>query len=404
MFCLKTSHTNVCNVSNTLRMNPVAYVKQYTIPILRENDPEWYVEFYCYDPEGGKLRRKKIKVNRIKKTIDRRRYAREVIKRLIVRLGEGWNPWIEQRAGGSLKTWMEVVDTYSKYIYKMLNDGAYRPDTFSGYKSYLKNVVDYNLTRPIPITYIYQFDRRFIIDVLEYIHIERDNSAQTRNNYLMWLRLFSSFCYEKGFLNVKATDGIKEINKRLIRKERTDIPLDVVKKIGNYLMEHDRHFLLACQLLYYCCIRPTELSRMKLSAFNLKAGTITIKGEDSKNRKSQTVTLPKKVLHYAIELGIFNNPSSYYIFSNDLKPGTVQRDGKIFRDNWAKLKKPLGLKPQWKFYSLKDTGITEMLDKHLSNISVRDQARHSDLAVTDVYTRKANLTADPSIQDLVGSL
>ena len=50
-----------------------------------------------------------------------------------------------------------------------------------------------------------------------------------------------------------------------------------------------------------------------------------------------------------------------------------------------------------------DKYITEKKKKKLSNISVRDQARHSSLAVTDVYTRHRD-NADKAILDLDGTL
>ena len=39
-----------------------------------------------------------------------------------------------------------------------------------------------------------------------------------------------------------------------------------------------------------------------------------------------------------------------------------------------------------KFYSLKDTGITNMLKSNMDVLSVRDQARHSSISITDMYT------------------
>ncbi len=42
------------------------FVKQYTRAELREGK-EWYIEFYAYDPAQARLRRKRIKINRIKK-------------------------------------------------------------------------------------------------------------------------------------------------------------------------------------------------------------------------------------------------------------------------------------------------------------------------------------------------
>lgn len=102
---------------------------------------------------------------------------------------------------------------------------------------------------------------------------------------------------EKGYVKSRPSDGISPISKRLYKKERTVIPVDKVSKITEYCREHDKHFLLACYMLYYCFIRPVEMVRLRIEDFNLKAGTITIPAECSKNKKKQTVI--KKISFYA---------------------------------------------------------------------------------------------------------
>ena len=130
---------------------------------------------------------------------------------------------------------------------------------------------------------------------------------------------------------------------------------------------------------------------------------MTIPAESSKNKQKQTVTVPKKVILYAISLGVFSAPMDHYIFSYQLRPGTEEIDPKHFRDHWDKLRKPLKLRSEWKFYSLKDTGITAMLKSKMSSIDVRDQARHSSLAVTEVYTDHSE-EVNPEILNFDGEL
>lgn len=363
----------------------VASALQYTAPILREYEPCWFIEFYAYDPDQGKMRRKRIKLNRIKGTINRRAYARQVIKRLNEQLKRGWNPWIAKDAT-NLVTFEEALQRYVAHIEKMLASGYFRKETYDGYKSYIKIMREYIKTKR-PTYYCYQFDRSFCVDFLDYVFIERNNGAQTRNNYLNFLRVFCGFLVEKGYLQSKPTDGISPISKRLYKKERECIPLDVVGKIADYCKEKEPDFLFACYLLYYCFIRPVEMTRLKVRHFNLKECTLTIPGELSKNKKTQTVTIPKKVIQYGIEIGVFSAPMEDYVFSYRLKPGSEEIDPKHFRDHWDNVRKALKLKSEWKFYSLKDTGITEMCDKNMASIAVRDQARHSSLAITDIYTR-----------------
>ena len=53
----------------------LASIISYTLPLLRINKGNWYVEFYAYDPLLHKQHRKRIKANRIKSVKSRRQYA-----------------------------------------------------------------------------------------------------------------------------------------------------------------------------------------------------------------------------------------------------------------------------------------------------------------------------------------
>lgn len=364
--------------------NGVCLAKQYDIPTFHENGAGAYIEFRAYDPETGKMRRKTIKLNRIKGKRNRRAYANYVIKRLTDQLKHGWNPWIAKDVS-NLVTFEEAIQRYETHIEKMLVSGYFRKETYDGYKSNIKIMREF-IEKERPTYYCYQYDRRFCVDFLDYVFIDRNNGAQTRNNYLNFLRVFSGFLVEKGYIKNKPTDGIAPIPKRMYTKERECIPLEVVGQIAEHCKLADPHFLFACYLLYYCFIRPVEMTRLRVKHFNLKTCTVTIPGELSKNKKTQTVTIPRKVVEYGIDLGVFSAPVNYYIFSERLKPGATEIDPKHFRDHWERVRKALGLKKTWKFYSLKDTGITEMLKRKVSTIAVRDQARHSSLSITEIYT------------------
>lgn len=389
---------------NLTNQSGVLSARQFDLPTLKENGAGCYIEFRAYDPEKGKMRRKTIKLNRIKGLTNRRTYARRVIKRLTEQLNHGWNPWIANDTS-DLVVFEDTIKRYEAHIEKMLASGYFRKETYDGYKSYVKIMREY-ISKKRPTYYVYQFNRKFCVDFLDYVFIERNNGAQTRNNYLNFLRVFSGFLVEKGYLKSKPTDGISPISKRLYKKERECIPLDIVGRIAEYCRVKEPDFLFACYLLYYCFIRPVEMTRLRVRHFNLKACTLTIPGELSKNKTTQTITLPKKVILYGIEIGVFSAPADDFIFSYRLKPGRDEIDPKHFRDHWDNVRNALGLKKEWKFYSFKDTGITEMCDKEVAPRSVKDQARHSSLAITDIYLekRKQNAPGNKNIIDYDGAL
>ena len=95
---------------------------------------------------------------------------------------------------------------------------------------------------------------------------------------------------------------------------------------------------------------------------------------------------------------------NFFIFSKRMKPGDFEISPCRFDERWIKLRKALGFPASYKFYSLKDTGITELSDNHVTNLTIRDQARHSSLAITDVYTRHASARANEELLEYEGSL
>jgi integrase len=176
------------------------------------------------------------------------------------------------------------------------------------------------------------------------------------------------------------------------------MPEDVLNNVRKKIEETNKHFLLASYVLFYCFIRPKEMSRLQIRDIYIKNRTIIINEDQSKNRRKAAITLPVKVLHLMIELKIFDSPSDYYLFSNKLKPGKMYQSEKQFRDFWNRhVRKPLRLPDKYKFYSLKDTGVTMMLRANTDILSVRDQARHSSILITDTYTPHDIVKANPLI-------
>lgn len=136
--CLLTKHTPKNGSARVLfsARSGVCSALQYTLPVFRETERCSFIEFYAFDPELGKMRRKRIKTNRIKSITKRRQYVRDVMKRISDQLQRGWNPWIISDTS-DLYTFDEALDRYENHIEKMLSSGYFREETYSGYKSYI---------------------------------------------------------------------------------------------------------------------------------------------------------------------------------------------------------------------------------------------------------------------------
>lgn len=363
---------------------------------------ECYVSLVAYDPSAGKMRLKKIMLGHIKGKRQQRIYGNELIKRLTEKLLNGWNPWIEETRPSEYVLFSEVCEKYKLYLAKLMKDGGIRPGTVVNYTAKLSLFLYWIKEKHVNVTYVYQFNKSLVRNFLDYIFIERNNTIRTRNNYIGWLQSFSSFLLERDYVKQSPMQGVKT-NTMVGKKSRSTIPDNVLKEIKEHLELNNKHLLLACYMLHYLFIRPHEMSFLKIKDISAKNKTITISGEYSKNRKSSVVTIPNHVMELIYELDTLSFPSNYYVFSNTLRPGLKQTDSAEMRKFWKKeVQKPLGLSKEYKFYSLKDTGITNMLKAHTDLLSVRDQARHSSVSMTNVYTPSEVKGANIEIIDYEG--
>lgn len=387
----------------TARSKALDEILSYTYPRLHTGSC-WYISFYAFDPARGEMRRKRIKINSVGTAAQKRRYATQVCNRLSTQLESGWNPWVEAEADNCYKLFEDALSHYRRHITKLLNDGVHRQTTHHCYMSFAGMLEKWN-DRKTPIRYVYQFDRTFCVRFLDYVYLERKSSPSTRNNALAFLRSFSTFLVQHLYLKERPTAGLQNLRKAVVQKQRTGIAPEDMKRLHDWLQANNRPFLLVCYFLHYLLIRPREIAKLRLADISVAKQTVYIDASISKNKKSASVTIPVQILELMIDLGYFSAPSSFYIFSEGFRPGAEYCSERDYRDYWKNVVAPaLHFPSEYKFYSLKDSGITAMLRAGLDALSVKEQARHSSLQITDAYTPREVKKANPALRNYRGDL
>lgn len=295
-------------------------LRAYTPAKLTQGKTDWYISFHAFDPSTGKMKRKRIKINHIASKRERKVYANDLIARINAELINGWNPWVNNTSENSYATIETAADSYRKQLERLCADDHIREKTLKGNLSMLNVLMEYNKSTKNPKKYIYQFNGEFLSEFLDYIWLEKGNSGTTRHNYIIWLKSFAKFLLSKQYVEVDPTSTLQSLGKKKSKKERLVIAPEHMTKLKNYCEETNKHYLLACYILYYCFIRQKEMSHIKLEHISIQKGTIFIPDKNSKNRKDGTVTLPDKVIKLMVELDIFKHPSSYYLFGKYFKP------------------------------------------------------------------------------------
>lgn len=382
--------------NNSLR----AEILKYKPAIYSKRTKDKYVYFYVIDPQSvidgrPRLKRIRTKFNDYKSAKERDAAALRFRDEINRKLSEGWNPLIDNDSKKSWSTTKSALESYERYLKKLYADGSIKARTIEDYQSRLKRLYEY--MQHHPLTYIHMMDRTYIEGYLEYLYVERGCLPRSRNNHLTWLTLLGNYFVGKGYLPVNPCNGIKNLKEGV--KKRKALSESDRLRLFTWLERNDKAFLLACQMMYYTLIRPIELSKLRVGDIDLKLQTVFVSAEISKNRHDGVVTLPEVLVKTIQQLHIIDCPKNFYLFGEKFIPAEKPlRKPNEFAKRWQKVRKELNFPDYYQFYSLKDTGITDMINKVGLNIA-KDQARHSSVAITNFYASKNQMSVHPELKD-----
>ncbi len=367
----------------------------YTPAELHENK-RWEIVYYVLNPYSEKLERKRISVKPNKSITARRKLAKQMIVEINNRLLNGWNPFLETPKTKEYTKLLDVFHLYIKHITIEYKDNNLRLDTFRTYSSKLKNLITYINSIEKGNMLCYKFNDTIISDYLDYLRYERKVSARTRDNYMTFINTLCLWMVSKKYLASNPCQGFKKTNKK--GKTRIIIPTAERLKIFEYYREKNLNYLVMCMTCYYCLVRRTELSKIKVGDVNLDKSTLFISGEDSKNHRDGIVSIPNELAKLLVK-HIQGAKSTDYLFSNDnYATGTIRFKPNKATSDWSRMRNKINIDSNIKWYSLKDTGITDLFYvKNMPLISIKNQARHYSIKQTEAYTPKGIRKADEHI-------
>lgn len=366
------------------------------IPAQLKENQIWRVVYYVKNPFTEKLERKQPRVKPLQSITERRKLGKRMVLEINRRLESGWNPFFQNKGSKELTKFTDALDIYLRRIKLECDEGNLRYDTHKTYKSQISLIKTYlEETKSIDMM-AYKFDIDFVSSYLDDVRYKKNRSARTRNNYLSFLGTLSTWLLSKKYIVANPTEAFSRINTK--EKKRVLIPEHLRIVIFDYWKQKNTSFLTLCMVCYYGLIRRTELTKLRVSDVSLVNSTIWIDGADSKNKKSKHITIPNELQPFLVD-HLKASKLTDYLFSNEnFTPGPLKIHPDRVTKNWARMRTELDISKSIDWYSLKDSGITDLLRAGVPLISVRDQARHHSSAQTDTYTPKDLKIADQNIQ------
>lgn len=341
---------------------------------------EVYVCYYVLDPANEKLKRMRIRCNRIKNNRERARYATLLCAEINRKLYSGWNPLT---GGDTLaRKRPTVVEAATDYVRRKEKD--LRRDSLRSYRSKLSFFIRWCERAGISDWLCGRFTSAHAAGFLDN-YGGHGRSSYAFNSMLQYLKgMFRSFVCD-GYASKNPFAAFK--GKRREEKRRVTIPKQDRRRILNYFLRRNMpEYVAMIRLCFKYLVRPKEILMLRIGNIDFDGGLLRIPPEVSKNHNERTIALGHDVMKYFRELRQRDCTPDSYLFSTDFKPGTRLYTTKNLFVVWQRMRENLSMPENYHFYSLKDTGITEMLESGMPPKFVKDLAGHQSLAMTERYT------------------
>jgi len=345
----------------------------------------FYVEYYVYDPMADVMLRRTIQLkrllNRYRTSREKQLAAQKVADELNLKLGGGWTPLHESDDG---RLYTPIADLVDKFLKAKGREGV-RPTTLTNYTSMTHLFLDWCEDNGMAKKYSGTFLRADAVRYMDFI-MDKGNGNRSYNNTVKALRCFFNWAHEHCYCKENPFESIKLLPKQ--RKKRILIDRSTRERINDYFSREKPQMLLVSMLVYSSAIRPKEISNIQLKHIDLEKHYILIEETNAKNHKARCATITKEITQMLVPLLRRYTDSNFYLFGTGKQMDPAPRPARTnyFAKNWNKMRLELGLPVEMQLYSLRDTGLTDLLHAGVDQLTVQHHADHSSLAIQNIYT------------------
>ena len=368
----------------------------YVPAVLRKNCHGYVIEYYFLNGLTGEQERRTIKMNRIRKRCQSgaefKQYAQSVICNLNIKLANGWSPMGEVQNTREFVPLPQIIDQYMREKESELSSSS-----LPAYRSFTGRLREWIETQ-YPQCNCALFTKLMAVQFLDWIWSGKSAryncgkkmnqaanhiSERAYNSNLKLGRAFFSWCINKCYAKENPFETIKP--KRTKQKTRTLIPEPIRLQIDAYWAEHNPAMQLMCRLVYTALLRPVEATRVQVHQIRYDRDCIVMPCEQTKNGKERVGRLDASLKALLRQYTAGAGPTDYLFSNREWKPGKKPKNSQMFAKEWMKMREALKLPAKYQLYSLRDTGISDLMHDGVADIDVMHAAGHSDLSMTTRY-------------------
>lgn len=264
-----------------------------------------------------------------------------------------------------------------------------RIKTYQDYKCKLQMFVEYveKHQNNMPIT---SFNRAAIFPFFEMLANDRKLCRQTITKYMQVVRIFFNWCEDAGVREYE-TNPVKRIPKmgKIIDCAPGVFDKSDRERLRDAIKPKEPWLWLACEILYYCAIRPgTEMRLLKVGDIDLQRKTICVRAELAKNKTTEVVVFPDELRDHMISLCVDRYDKDLYLFGKYGCPAITPMGKNTMRNRFNLYREKLRISEDKKFYSWKHSGAISAIENGATIYEVKDQLRHKSIVTTEEYLKK----------------
>jgi integrase len=192
---------------------------------------------------------------------------------------------------------------------------------------------------------------------------------------------------ERGFRTDNPFGHLKK--RKEPQKSRTYLTEQERREMVDWIREHDPDFLVPCLFIYATLIRPGELRRLRVYHVDMERQVVTLPAEETKSGAERMPAIPDWMYCELVAAGFNARPGKEWLVGSRLVSGDTPVARNTLNRHWVRMREALGWPATKQLYSLRDTGIIQLLRDGVDLLHVRQQAGHTDIATTNEYLKHA---------------
>ncbi len=383
----------------------MSIINQYRKPRIVKGKAGWYITYYYRVPSHIRhlftsdfCRFRLTEDMNRRKGEDREQYANWLLGSIEDSLKQGYNPFINDQRyveaiSSELPTEMSCEEAFDLFLETWKKRGL-ESSSLAKYKKCVNRLASWLHARKMLNENIKSIKTTHIEAFLNDGRKEYGFSNREYNNTFDFIRTCFNFLVKKDIIAKSPCAGIDKLKTNTTKHRFYDAAS--LKAVTKALLASDPYTYLACQTVYYLCIRSDkELMNFRVGNILWDQNKILLDAKGTKGKSARYVPMDDNIKKLFLDRGIDKYPPEYFVFGIKGKPSSLPFGTGFFAKRFRKVRDAADLPDTYTIYSMKHTRIIHLKQDGLSDSDIMSLTGHKDFVAYARYLRDLGLDANP---------